>query len=429
VVVGVSLLLMGACGDDAASPCATPSSENTCLALRVVGTSDNGQLGFRFGPPLDVDGDGIADLAAGARYGEIDGTAGVWSGATGLPLASWKGELSRGLFGHAVLPVADLDGDGLADVIVSAPLARPDEIIPHGVLYGFSPATGQELWRAVGAVGEAFGWHLDASHDHDGDGVADVWVGAPGDPQQGRVYLVSGRTGATITAYASPRSGDQFGWYLANLPDIDGDGRDDLVVGAPVAFFDGEQLGAVDVISSASGQILVEITGDRADKLFGEMLEPIDDLDGDGFADLAIGASGMAANPDRGPGEVFFHSGKTGALLRWLGGRQDGELYGRALAVVGDLDDDGMEDLAIGAPWSGTGATFQAGRVEIRSLRGFSMIAEITGEHPEFWLGWHIARGEHLADGARRGFAISSIDASSDGKALVGAVEVHTFSR
>ncbi|HKA31414.1 MAG TPA: hypothetical protein VKH82_18675, partial [Candidatus Binatia bacterium] len=96
------------------------------MARRFPGSIFGGELGFRFGEPLDVDGDGHADVAAGARFkrwhgNQQNGTAAVWSGATGDLIREWDGEWPDGLFGHWVMPVPDLSGDGLADVIIAAP--------------------------------------------------------------------------------------------------------------------------------------------------------------------------------------------------------------------------------------------------------------------------------------------------------------------
>jgi hypothetical protein len=127
------------------------------------------------------------------------------------------------------------------------------------------------------------------------------------------------------------------------------------------------------------------------------MLAVLDDLDDDGIAELAIAAPGAAGGSSPGTSEVVIVSGATGVRLRLLSALEPGELYGRMLAVLDDLDGDGARDLAIGAPWFGD----RAGRVEVRSARGNGILAELVGERP--------------------GFAVSSLR-HRDGR---GAVEVH----
>ena len=95
------------------------------LVLRLVGEAPEGELGFRFGPPRDVDGDGISDIAAGARFTNLEwtgmGTAAVWSSADGREIAYWEGHAQDSLFGHSVVIGSDVDGDGHPDVVAAAP--------------------------------------------------------------------------------------------------------------------------------------------------------------------------------------------------------------------------------------------------------------------------------------------------------------------
>ena len=120
--------------------------------------------------------------AAGARFsgppGVQNGSVTVWSGASGAPLRAWQSEVPDTLFGHWVMPVPDLGRDGLADVVITAPLARVGDE-PRGLLFARSPKTGDELWRRSGTRAENFGWDLALADDHDGDGKRELFVGAP----------------------------------------------------------------------------------------------------------------------------------------------------------------------------------------------------------------------------------------------------------
>ncbi len=228
------------------------------MARRFPGTDRNGELGFRFGEPLDVDGDGHADVAAGARFKlqqKIfqNGSATVWSGATGAKIRSWDGGWPDGLFGHWVMPVPDLSGDGLADVIIAAPHGTVGGRM-RGVVVARSPKTGKELWKREETESENLGWDLTSAGDQNGDGYVDLFVGAPA-ADDGRVYLLSGKDGTVLRTYREPAG--TFGWYVAQLDDLDGDGHPDLAVGAPSAVdTNGAPVGGAWILSSASGKEL-----------------------------------------------------------------------------------------------------------------------------------------------------------------------------
>src|SRR5216117_1821794 len=152
----------------ATASCSTPGA-GWCVARRIAGSVRSGELGFRFGEPLDVDGDGHADIAAGARFKlwhgtQQNGSATVWSGASGAPIREWDGKWNDGLFGHWVMPVPDLSGDGLADVVIAAPHAQVDGIA-RGILVARSPKTGEELWQRAETAGENLGWDLALAGD------------------------------------------------------------------------------------------------------------------------------------------------------------------------------------------------------------------------------------------------------------------------
>src|SRR5262249_36764849 len=159
----------------------------------------------------------------------------------------WDGEWPDALFGHWVLPVPDLSGDGLADVIIAAPHAVVGDR-PGGIVVARSPKTGEEIWKRAETESEALGWDMALAGDQDGDGRTDVFVGAPTEPI-GRVYLLSGKDGSVLRTYMPQAEGGTFGWYVARVDDVDGDGHPDLAVGGPMAAnSDGERHGGAWVL-------------------------------------------------------------------------------------------------------------------------------------------------------------------------------------
>jgi hypothetical protein len=403
-----------------------------CLARRIAGTEAREELGFRFGEPLDVDGDGRADIAAGARFtlqGTFqNGTAIVWSGATGTPIRVWQGEFPDGLFGHWVMPVPDLGHDGLADVVIAAPAARVDDETT-GILVARSPKTGDVIWTRRGRATENFGWDLALAGDHDGDGKNEIFVGAPSS-DAGRVALVRGSDGTEVRSYAPPKKTGMFGWFVARTPDLDGDGRGDLVVGAPYeANADGERVGGAWVLSSADGRELHHWQGKDAGSGFGfgEVVAAFGDMDGDGKGDVAIGTPRTNDHARERPGEVRIYSSVTGKELAHWSGSQPGELFGRLVAGAGDVDGDGTEDLAIGAPWYRRGTADKTGRLELRSGRSGKVLAEFFGDEADCWFGWHVRRAPDPDGRGRPALLIGSLRHPVDGKLGVGALDLYVL--
>jgi hypothetical protein len=400
------------------------------VARRFPGSIRGGELGFRFGEPLDVDGDGHADVAAGARFklwhgNQQNGTAAVWSGASGDLIREWDGEWPDGLFGHWVMPVPDLSGDGLADVIIAAPHANLDGRW-RGVVVARSPKTGEEIWKRVETESESLGWDMALAGDQDGDGRTDVFVGAPTEPI-GRVYLLSGKDGAVLRTYMPQAEGETFGWYVARLDDLDGDGRADLAVGAPLAKnAAGAQVGGAWVFSSASGKELQHWRGTDPRGGFGGVVAALGDLDGDGKGEIAVAAPATEDQTWKLPGEVHVYSGTTGKELRHWSGQPE-EQFGRMVVDAGDLDGDGVADIAIGAPWHRVGTGARVGRVELRSGRTGAVLAELFGDEADCWFGWHIRRAPDPEGRGRPTLLIGSLRHPVDGKPGVGVLDLYVL--
>lgn len=392
----------------------------------------NGELGFRFGEPLDMDGDGRADIAAGSRWKLKDnvyqnGVAAVWSGATGAKIREWDGVVNAGMLGHSVLPIPDLDRDGLADVVISAPSAAPDGVL-HGVVSARSPKTGEVLWRKIAMREESLGWDMALAGDQNGDGSTDVFAGAP-THDGGRVYLLSGKDGSVLRMYQSEAPRWTFGWYVARCDDFDADGHPDLLVGA----FQGEKpddpLGAVFLFSTNTGALLRRWDSTDPLSAFGEVVASVGDLDGDGLGEIAISSAFSADSARAHPGEVQIVSGVSGKELRRWRGKQSGEYFGRMIASAGDVDGDGIGDVAIGAPWHRVGEGDKTGRAEVRSGKTGDVLAEWFGDGAESWFGWHIRRAPDPEGKGRPALLIGSLRQPVNGNIGVGVIDLYVLRR
>lgn len=388
------------------------------MAEHWVGSAAEGALGHGLASPLDINGDGVADVAAGAPFSssgstEQTGSVYAWSGANCGRLLEWQGSDELALFGHAIATLPDVDSDGLADVVAAAP-----NHVGGGVVVARSPISGRFLWSLTGTG--RLGSSLVLAGDHDGDTIEDVFAGEPGS-ETGRAVLVSGGSGAVIQTYEGGSS--SFGQCVAGIDDQDGDGRRDLLVGAPFEESAGTASGAAFVVSTASGATLLALVGEDTGARFGEALANVPDLDDDGLEDVAVGAP--YTNAPGQIGQVYVFSSATGALLHRLVGTQPGAIYGRMIARVLDVDGDGTDDLAIGAPWRRVDGMDRAGYFEIRSGRTMELITSVSGTRENAWLGWHIVAAERMIDGTRRGVLVSSIMSEENGVPGAGRIDLY----
>jgi hypothetical protein len=326
----------------------------------------------------DVDGDGRSEVVVGAQFYdgvEVDeGAAFLFAGAASEPGTSSNWTLGGGQAAAALAPVAtgDVNGDGFSDLVVGAP-GFDGSSTDAGAVYllpGSPTGPGTATWTQLGAqAGEALGTHV-AVVDVDGDGYADVVAGAP--EYDGAAGLDAGRVrvhaGSAVGVAAAASfllegvaAGDGFG-VVSDAGDVNGDGFGDVLIGAPNAE------GSVSVeadegvvslhLGSATGLTALaawSFESDSANAGAGTAVAGLGDVNGDGYDDFAVGAPGFAA--DAGRVWVFpGGAGGPGAAI-WTGnGAIAGAEFGAALARAGDVDGDGFADLAVGAPGDGTSA-------------------------------------------------------------------------
>jgi len=342
----------------------------------------------------------------------------------------WDGERANDQFGWIARNIGDVDGDGIPDFVTSAPTNRAGGE-DAGRIYVYSTQSGKLLWTADGHKGDQLGTGLEAAGDTNGDGIPDVVASAPGG---GYVNIYSGRDGRVIRTLKAENVNDDFGRHVEGVGDINGDGFADVIVGAPNNSAAGDKAGRAYVYSGKDGSVLLTLSGERPGDNFGsavagfsdkqhallmvgapnagprhtgrtyvyDQLSPnpkftidsddtgaalgymflsiVGDIDGDGIPDVY--ASDWTNNA-KGPstGRVYVYSGKDGHRLFALTGETAGEGFGTSPSVAGDVDGDGHADLIVGA-WQYSGSAVGGGRAYLYSGKDGHLIRTYTCRIP-----------------------------------------------
>ena len=410
------------------------SALNGTNGFQISGQAAGDELGA-VATAGDFNGDGFGDLIVGAASADANGTDSgaayvIFGKALGFPAVldlagldgangfKIRGEASGSAaggrpgdeFGGWVGGGGDVNGDGFDDVIMGAPEADPRGARSGAAYVIFGRGSGltatfdvADLNGANGfklegeAAGDQAGFMVNDAGDVNGDGFADVVVGAPatseGTQAVGKNYVVFGKatgfaatlnlgalTGVDGFELRGESDGDGFGLSVAGAGDLNGDGFSDLVIGAPflagasttlgdepdvgaayIVFGRASGFSATLFVSTLSGSTGFRATGLASGDLFGTTVDGAGDLNGDGFDDVVIGAvngsrGGFGSSYvlfGRASGfiDVTHQAGENGLRGFEIQGAQLGGLAS-FVSAAGDVDGDGFDDLLIGAPWT-----------------------------------------------------------------------------
>lgn len=318
-------------------------SGRTGVPLYDITVAASAQLGRAVSGAGDVNNDGFDDFIVGSPIeNSFAGATRVYSGAAGALLHTIAGAGAQQV-GYAVSELDDVNNDGFDDFIVSY-FGEP-----NGVVRVHSGAPGAPVLHTFPGLGGLFGFSADCAGDVNNDGVRDVVVGAPDESASaGVVRVYSGATGALLHTFTGA-AGDSLGYSVAGAGEVNDDGFDDVIAGghaAPNFAF----TGVARVYSGATGVLLHELSGEPK-SAFGSAVDASGDLDADGFDDFVVGA------PLGGVGRATIFSGATGEVLDQFIGRSTTSSFGSALGGRGDLNGDGIPDLIVGSYRDDTNGT------------------------------------------------------------------------
>lgn len=352
---------------------------NTFPSTTIEGNQMEAHCGESVSAAGDVNGDGYGDVLIGAKWFENgqnnEGAVFVHYGSkTGLvptPGATIESNQAEGWLGSAVASAGDVNGDGYSDIIIGCYTydhGQNDEgqvFIYHGSASSIGPDT--KSVSGSNKSGALSGASVSTAGDINGDGLDDIIVGAPyfdgGLVDEGAIFIsygdeITGTNSAIKTEINFSQA--KFGGSVSSAGDVDGDGYDDVIVGA-VGAVNGVNVGAAYFFpGGAQGLGSISITLYKGNQGFGAAVSDAGDINNDGFDDIIVGAPNYDAPGAPGAGAVFIYTGSTSGLNNnqptYVTSGSTGAHLGNSLDNAGDVNGDGYSDIIAGA------STFSAGQ-------------------------------------------------------------------
>ncbi len=195
------------------------------------------------------------------------------------------------------------------------------------------------------AAAMKFGWSVAHAGDVNNDGYPDIIVGARG---VGRAYVFSGLNGDTLWVFYQEALTDFFGVSVSGVGDVNNDGHDNFIIGAEQNDAGGANTGRAYVFSGLDGDTLYVFTGENNTALFGGSVSTAGDVNNDGYDDIIIGARWDDAGGS-GAGRAYVFSGLDGDTLYVYTGENSYDHLGVSVSGAGDVNSDGYDDFIVGA--------------------------------------------------------------------------------
>jgi len=410
---------------------------NESTGVVLLGRQDFDLAGYSVSHAGDFNGDGISDLVISANRAEVSGQLNVglnyvvFGSNTGFPSGIeliningvngvvFEGEEADYYTGNSVSAAGDFNGDGIDDILIGAMRASPngnsnagssyvifgdEDRLPNPLpLAGLNSTNGIRLDSSSPSIRSGFS--VSGAGDINGDGIDDVIIGAPYSSYPsagtGASYVLFGNetvppspfdldslfySGGLIALGGS--GGEASGFSVSGAGDLNGDGMDDLIIGAPgaspngntyagrayVLFGDNAGLPSIVDLGTINGLNGIVINGEAAGDYAGLSVRAAGDINGDGVDDVIIGAPyadivGTASGrsyvvfgsdqPLPSPLNLSSLNGNNGFEVR---GEFAGAQFGQSVSGAGDVNGDGLDDIIIGSPFEPTDTKYNVGR-------------------------------------------------------------------
>ncbi|MGH8003456.1 MAG: integrin alpha, partial [Limisphaerales bacterium] len=346
------------------------------LLFQADGLNEGDRLGGSAGIGGDVNNDGFEDFIAGSPEADVNGMvdAGavyVYSGADGNVLYEIKGTATANRLGGSAGILEDINNDNYDDFIVCAPGAdfggsgSSAVLVDAGAVYVYSGLDGSLLYQINGEeAANRLGGSLGVGGDVDEDDVEDFIAGAPeadvnGMEDAGAAYVFSGKTGQLVYPIYGASAGDQLGSSVGISGNVDGQGGDDFIIGAPGKDFLSagnsatlQDAGAAYVYSGSDGTLLYQFGGTETANRLGGSVGFAEDVDDGGNDDFFVAAPEADPNGLVDAGSVTVYSGETGQPLFEADGASSGDRMGGSVSIFESVisEEGGVARFLIGAP-------------------------------------------------------------------------------
>lgn len=319
-------------------------------------------------------------------------------------------------FGNCLRSIPDCNGDGRDDVLIGC--ANENAAVATGMVQVADGLTGATIAVLHGDMPtHLFGFSLAAIGDIDGDGQCDWLIGAPSGTAaapRGAAEIWSGATRQRL--HRIDNDGPGFGVATTGLGDTDGDGVPDFAVANAPILRNSAAQGSVQIFSGRTRAVLHTLRNDVTGVWYGGAIDNVGDADGDGVCDLAVGG-----NYGNAPGLVRLYSGRTGALLQSWSDANPDTGFGTVVVGPGDLDHDGCGDVLV--------TSVSRNLVSIDQVSVFSgatgkRLATVSADKPGTAFGAAVSRYRQ-ADGS----LWIAIGAAKGGPSSTGSVEFWAVDR